>query len=605
MRGRRESPSKLSAIFAISIVFFSGAGRSSDTFVNAQLPWHPVVLDSQSRILAWYRPEENLGYDQFLRLNWDFLEHKVPIDKKTGVRAYLTFSMFDGETLQGTGWQHNPPSTFSHQMDALLGWYPYSGDREAISVLRSMLDYQLDHGTTPTDWDWAGVPFPTSCFSDKEYGHCIRDMPTGFYGGVEPDKVAELGLGYIQFYELTGEKRYLDAGTRCAEQLAKHVRAGDAAHTPWPFRVDARSGSVLAGEEYGGIIVASVRLFDEIIRIQNRTPKDDIYRVAREIAWKWILENPMNSTSPAFGKWSGYYEDIPKDTNNINDMNSMMTAYYILTQDVPASVDPQWKAHVGDLIDRSRELLGRGPFFGAWAIDEQLRPDGGIAGADFGLEQPQLDVIATLQHRASRRPSPDDALRNVDREAMPGGATLRTSGRACCSRAGLVCRTAQWGAINALYFERTGDGQAREDAFRSLNYATYFAQSDGKISAAGSDFDQYWFEDGYADSGRSFIWAMGAIPDFAPIGQSHLLRSNSVVRSIDYAEDHIRYETFDEVSTEVLRLKFRPSSISARNRRLSLSQTPSSDAYTVRTLAGGDYEIRVNHTHAHQIEIIR
>ena len=47
-------------------------------YLNAQLPWHKAVLDSQGRVLAWYHPEKNLGYDKFLRLDWDFLEHKVP-----------------------------------------------------------------------------------------------------------------------------------------------------------------------------------------------------------------------------------------------------------------------------------------------------------------------------------------------------------------------------------------------------------------------------------------------------------------------------------------------------------------------------------------------
>src|SRR5207247_11071820 len=65
---------------------------------------------------------------------------------------------------------------------------------------------------------------------------------------------------------------------------------------------------------------------------------------------------------------------------------------------------------------------------------------------------------------------------------------------------GLASDTSRWGGINAMYYEKTGDAQAREDAFRSLNYATYFAASDGKISCCGQGFGgQYWFDDGYGD----------------------------------------------------------------------------------------------------------
>jgi len=219
------------ALFALLNVFLLCSLASAQTYLNAQMPWHPVVVDSQGKVLSWYHPEKNLGYDQFVRLDWDFLEHKVPIDTVTGVKVYLTAPIFDGKTLQGISWQVNPPSTFSHQMDALLGWFPYSGDGEAIGVIREMVDYEMAHGLTPADWDWASVPFPTSCVGDKQYGHCLQDKPGDFYGGIEFDKIGELGLSHVQMYEVTSDSKYLDAGVKCADALAKHVRPSDATHT--------------------------------------------------------------------------------------------------------------------------------------------------------------------------------------------------------------------------------------------------------------------------------------------------------------------------------------------------------------------------------------
>ena len=43
-----------------------------------------------------------------------------------------------------------------------MGWYPYSGDQEAIGLMRRMLDRQMAHGTTPAGWNWSEVPFATS-----------------------------------------------------------------------------------------------------------------------------------------------------------------------------------------------------------------------------------------------------------------------------------------------------------------------------------------------------------------------------------------------------------------------------------------------------------
>ena len=59
------------------------------------------------------------------------------------------------------------------------------------------------------------------------------------------------------------------------------------------------------------------------------------------------------------------------------------------------------------------------------------------------------------------------------------------------------------------------------ERIQSLNYATYFAGSDGRISCCGQSFGaiQYWFSDGYSDYLRSFNWAMAAIPELAPDGQ--------------------------------------------------------------------------------------
>ncbi len=556
-----------------SWVLAQTAGIVKSYFVNAQLPYHNAVLDSTGRLLAWYHPEENLGYDNFVRMDWDLLEHKVPLDELDGVKVYLVHPVYDVNSRQGklTMWQHNPPSTFAHLMDMFVGYYPYSGDTEAAKVMREMLDYQLAHGTTPDDWNWAGVPFPTSCIGDKEYGHCLQDMPREFYGGIETDKVGELGLSYVQFYEFTGESKYLQAGVKCGDQLAKHVRPGAATHTPWAFRIDARTGAVIDGEEFGGMVVAPVRLCDELIKLKaGNTPE---YKKARDIAWEWILKNPLNKASAAWDKWSGYYEDQPKDTENVNDMDSMLAAYYILSRDDPARVDPNWRVHVRHLIDRSRLLLGRGPFFGAWGIDEQLRPDDLPAGGG------------------------DQSLRAFK------GALLGTDNRGCCTSVGLVCRTSQWGAINAMFYDKTDDGQAFEDAFRSLNYATYFQLSDGAISCCGLDFDEYWFEDGHSDAGRSFVWALGAVPEFAPLGQSHLLRSSSIVKAVKYGGRLVEYTTFDDSGVEVFRLNFKPTGITAGKVSLRQRNDLGEDGYTIKELAGGDYEVRVRRSGATQIAL--
>jgi hypothetical protein len=543
-------------IFWLSLLLFLGslAGLAAeDVYVNAQVPWHPAVLDAQGRLLAWYQPDKNLGYDKVLHLGWDFIEHKVPRDTRhgTGLKIYLINSVFDGKTLQGANWQHNPAMVFASFVDSLVGWYPYSGDQEAVAAVREMLDHQLAHGTTPADWEWPGVPFATNCDDQPDYGHCIQDMPHEFYGGIETDKVGELGTGYALFYKLTGDRKYLEAAIRCARSLASHVRPGDAQHTPWPFRVDARTGVTLALEEYGGDVAGSLRLFEELIRL--KAGDVEAFRKARDTAWRWMVDHPLNRDSPAWNKWSGYFEDVPRHTDDVNQLTPMAAAYYILARQDPAEIDPQWMNHVGRLLDWVKFRFGRGPFFGAQAIDEQSTPD-----ATFG----------------------------------------------CCSRAGQGDHTARWAAINAMYFEKTRDGQAREDAFRGLNYGTYFAASDGRIACCGLDYSaSYWFSDGYSDYLRHFQWAMGAIPEFAPAGQDHILRSTSVVQTVKYGEHSVQYRSFDGAATEVLRLSFKPSIVTAGGAALAEDDGVKPEAYTLRPLAGGDWVLQIRHVNSGEIGI--
>ncbi len=83
-------------LIVVSLVPLATEALRAQGYVNAQLPWHKAVLDSQGKLLAWYHPEENLGYDKVLHLGWGFLENKVPNDPKTGLKIYLINSVFDG-----------------------------------------------------------------------------------------------------------------------------------------------------------------------------------------------------------------------------------------------------------------------------------------------------------------------------------------------------------------------------------------------------------------------------------------------------------------------------------------------------------------------------
>lgn len=113
----------------------------------------------------------------------------------------------------------------------------------------------------------------------------------------------------------------------------------------------------------------------------------------------------------------------------------------------------------------------------------------------------------------------------------------------------------------------------------------------------------YWFSDGYADYMRHFQWAMGAVPEFAPAGADHLLRSTSVVQKVRYAAGRVAYRTFDADATEVLRLRFKPARVTAGGFALKLRNDIRAAGYTLEPVRGGDWIVRVRHVDSGDIDL--
>jgi hypothetical protein len=463
----------------------TAVGTPTGTIYNG----HNVLVDGSGRILSWL--SQPYAYKGVIDLAWDYIKNKVP-NGSNGVKHYLTYCCFFAPGGGNHGWYHNPAGLYAMFVDSLVASYPYSGDASLIPIVKQMLDYQLANGTTPSNWDWPNVPFASSVDGDLIYrgdGNSQRDGTNG----IEPDKVAELGYAYLRFWQLTGNTTYRAAAINCANALASHVRAGDATHSPWPFRVHGQTGQIL--EEYTANMVPAVRLFDELIRLNLGQVSS--YQTARNTAWNWVLAYPMQNN-----RWNGYFEDMPRDPNltNLNQITPMETARYILSHEDPSVVDPNWQTNIPALMTWVKNVFGKGPYFGAQAIDEQT---------------------------------------------------------GCCSVYGLGSHTARWASINALWYERTGDTAYLENAYRAFNYATYMAGSDGVVVYSFGEAS-VWYSDGYGDYIKHFMEGMGAVPAWSPAGEDHLLRSSSVVTSITYQNNQITFSTFDPQSREVLRLGFTP-----------------------------------------------
>ncbi len=510
--------------------------RAAPAGPAAQLLRHTVQLDGDAKLLPW------TPYGNVARLAWTALETRFP-PQDNGLPTFMAYSRFDPDEFWGVSWPHNPAGLYAMLTDSAVLWYQYSGDGAAVALVRRALDHQLAHGTTPASWDWASVPYASANPGDVEYGgaddawcdFCGRGDGAGV---IEPDKVGELGFAYLQMFELSGESRYRDAALACADALARHVREGDAAHSPWPFRVYAESNIVR--EDYSSNVIGAITLFDELSRLHLEGVGADAYARARSWALQWLLRVPMRNDA-----WSGYFEDIEIQTDpssNPNQYAAMRAARWLLQHAGQAGGDPDWRAHAAHLLSWVAQTFGgdtdreRGTQFGATVLSEQ-----------------RADMAKMGSH------------------------------------------TARYGATMALWGETTGNPAARDRAARSLAWASYTCDERGIVAVGPDTNEGWWFSDGYGDYIRHFLFALGAVPDWAPGDEVHLLRSTSIVTHVDYSPGRVAWRTFDADSTETLRLPSRPRSVTASGAPVMERSDLQDVGYVVRRAPTGGVVLAVRH----------
>jgi len=473
---------------------------------------HAIRLDSTGRLIPWVTPEDE-AFDRVVRLAWDFLLTKVPTEKN-GLKTFYSYCCMDLKSMHGTAWPHNPAFVNASLADSAAAFYAYSGDRAVLNLVKDLLDYQLAHGTTPRTWAWGGVPYASANHGDTEYrgsfefqyGQPGEQAIGDGYGVIEPDKVGEVGIAYLKFWELTGEARYRDAAISFANALAKNVRTGEWGQSPWPFRLYAETGR--AREEYSANTIGPIRLFDELLRLG--LGDEQIYQEARRKAWDWTLKYPVNDML-----WSGLFEDVylQRFPYNLNQYSPMETARYLLEH---PEFDADWKQHSLELIR--------------------------FVERTFVVDTRAFSATAPLE------PAVQWGANTVSEQIMDMNK--------------MGSHTSRYASVLALWSETTGDETAKEKARRSLTWASYMCRDDGFVHVGPVD-QSLWFSDGYGDYIRHFMAAMGAVPEWAPNGEDHILRSTSQVQKVKYAASRVSYTTFDKASMEVLRLKFVPERVMA------------------------------------------
>ncbi len=515
---------------------------------NDSISTHLTQLDKRGALLSWYKPEiPGAGYAHVVRLASEFIKNLVPVEPKTGLKLYYVHADFLGpdqdkdffKGTSGTDWMPNPACVFAGFVQSLaLGYHAFTGDTVYIQIVRDCLNHMLQHGTTPLDWPWSFCPYASADPATFTYEGATQWENTGHRGDglhcLEPDKIGEMGIAYLKFFELTEEPKYMIAALHCADALVKHVRnvnedsMGSPVRSPWPFRVNARTGMVI--DEYTSNVIETVRLFDELLRIRDKIKLNpsrvEAYQKTRDYAWDWMFSQvgPMKTYV-----WNGYFEDVQSDPylKNRVQITPMETARYILKH---PETDPDWKTHIPALL--------------SWVATVFATP---------GM----------------------DAIREQLWCFEPMGS-----------------HTSRYASICALWYEKTGDPAYKEKAFHFFNLATYMCEDNGFVWT-GPFWTKSWFSDGYSDYIRHFMEGMGAVPEWASKDEDHLLRSSSVVQRISYGIQ-IKYRTYDEEADEVFRLVSKPKQILVHGKPVRQTTRLEGEGWTWQPMEKGGV-LRIKH----------
>ena len=515
-----------------------------------------VIYDLSGRTLGWYKPDvPGAVYHRVVKLSSEFFFH-APVEPVTGLPMHLVTCCFRGphmtpsKTFEARRWMHNPACFFAGMVQSLsVQYHAYTGNRRFISIVQEMLDHQLQYGTTPSDFIWPDVPYASSDPFSKIYQGATQwngERGDGLHG-IEPDKVGELGYAYLRFYEITETEKYLHAAISCADALAKNVSAiqvKESSEENYQVIIDKSPWPFRVNAKTGNIIdpycsniLEPVKLLRELVRIKDRIGLSD----ERTSKYRNAADIAWNWLFAKNGPtrtfiWNGYFEDVKSDPTLSNRV-----------QITPVELAKYLTEHKS-----------------------------GYPSAEYHVPALLYYALSAFKHEKM------DAMNEQLWCFQPMGS-----------------HTARFGSACAMWYEKTGNEYFKDLAFRYLNFASYMTHDNGVVST-GPAYSASWFSDGYGDYIRHFLDAMAAVPEWVPDNENHLLRSSSVVQSIEYSDNLIKYKVFDKQSVEKMKLVKKPLKVLAGKRELQQVSNEQTEGWWWDSLQN---VLFINHQHEAEIAI--
>lgn len=294
---------------------------------------HPALFNAEGELLprvplgqlidremAWYAkcPWQN-GYPRFVTMT--FMTAKYGATGRRDIIPAMQNGMGILSYLEYYHWKHEK-------------------DPESLRIAKAMGDFLIRDMLTPPggayprftrSTGWQGtLPLPPDSGSQKDHPYEI-----------EPDKGGIAGYALMRLYRETGDKRYLDQALQNARDLVRNMRPGDATHSPWPFRVDYRTGK--ARGQISSDMSFILRLFDQLIAAGY--PE---FTAPRAQLMAWIKTYQLPSLQHGGKLWVQFFEDYEFKWNRNSWAPLNLARYFVEKRN---AADSNWKADAHALIE--------------------------------------------------------------------------------------------------------------------------------------------------------------------------------------------------------------------------------------------------------------
>ncbi len=325
---------------------------------------HPAVRDERGILLPWmpWRPALEREVAWYL---------KCPVEHGYPRFVYMTFMDGDYRLIEKRP-SFIPATQNGMGIISYLKWHDFTGrkDPRLVQMARYLGDYLVKEAITPDtgkyprfsrSTGWAGkFPQPPDCGSqdDKPYD-------------IQPDKGGIAGYALLLLHEETKDQKYFDQALQNARVLVANMGQGTATNSPWPFRVDYRTGE--ASGAVSGNMSFILRLFDKLIEHGHKefqTPRDNL--------WAWIKNVQIPDAAKNGALMAQFFEDH-HGLDNRTAWSPLNLARYLLEK--KEALDPDWQKDARTLIEFVNRTFTH-IFSGVVACGEQdgdQRPWGGIA----------------------------------------------------------------------------------------------------------------------------------------------------------------------------------------------------------------------------------